>query len=286
VHGTHYCQYRYTEEPNRPPPHITITVFAHCNNSSGLLFVCGLLCRLGPFAFVRAPRPPLRCDRVRCAAEMSVRCGVTMFTLAAALVVIVVRAGRAPSRLPPSSTTAISPVPPPPAAAAPTPTASPPLAASGSPVATATELDEERAHTHIPDYRLKWIGTKVVSVAVSGDWTGWSTPGIPMERDENGEWAADIYLPRRCPRKNLILTGVCCYRYKFYIDTGSRQRWLHDPRQPMDKDPDGWVNNFMCKYASRCAAECSCSLTAADHTPNSDLPLSCAHGRAARMDDP
>ena len=45
------------------------------------------------------------------------------------------------------------------------------------------------------------------------------------------------------------MRGVCCYRYKFFIDTGTRRRWLHDPRQPMDKHPDGWVNNFMCKYA-------------------------------------
>ena len=102
----------------------------------------------------------------------------------------------------------------------------------------------------LPDYRLKWLGTAAIAVSVSGDWNGWSTPGVPMTRDEDNVWAADVYLPTHCPRSNLILTGICCYRYKFYIDTGKRQRWLHDPRQPMDKDPDGWVNNFMCKYAS------------------------------------
>lgn len=70
-----------------------------------------------------------------------------------------------------------------------------------------------------------------------------------MERDEEGIFAVDIFLPPHCPRRNLIMTGVCCYRYKFYVDMGSRQRWLHDPRQPMDKDASGWVNNFLCKYA-------------------------------------
>ena len=102
----------------------------------------------------------------------------------------------------------------------------------------------------LPDYRLKWLGTGARAVSISGDWTGWATPGVPMERDETGAFAASIYLPVRCPRRNLIMRGVCCYRYKFYVDTGTRRRWLHDPRQPMDKDPDGWVNNFMCKYAN------------------------------------
>ena len=102
----------------------------------------------------------------------------------------------------------------------------------------------------MPDQRLKWLGAAARAVSVSGDWNGWSTPGIAMSRDDDGHFAADIFLPDRCPRRNLIMAGVCCYRYKFYIDTGSRKRWQHDPRQPMDKDPDGWVNNFMCKYAN------------------------------------
>jgi len=102
----------------------------------------------------------------------------------------------------------------------------------------------------MPDYRLKWLGAAADAVSVSGDWNGWTTPGLPMMRDEGGSWAADIYLPPGCPRQHLILTGVCCYHYKFFIQTGKRRRWLHDPRQPMDKDPDGWVNNFLCKYAS------------------------------------
>ena len=102
----------------------------------------------------------------------------------------------------------------------------------------------------LPDYRLKWLGTGAQAVSVSGDWNSWAVPGVPMQRDEGNNWATDVFLPVDCPRKNLILTGVCCYRYKFYIDTGAKQRWLHDPRQPMDKDPDGWVNNFMCKYDS------------------------------------
>ena len=103
----------------------------------------------------------------------------------------------------------------------------------------------------LPDYRLKWLGAGAQTVSISGDWNGWTTTtGIPMTRDETGAFAADVYLPMRCPRRNLIMRGVCCYRYKFFIDTGTRRRWLHDPRQPMDKDPDGWVNNFMCKYAN------------------------------------
>lgn len=118
----------------------------------------------------------------------------------------------------------------------------PPAAAASPPPPSGSKL--------LPDYRLKWLVPGAKAVSVSGDWNKWSVPGVPMARDEDNVWAADIFLPTRCPRKNLILTGVCCYRYKFYIDTGVRQRWLHDPRQPMDKDPDGWVNNFMCKYAS------------------------------------
>ena len=101
-----------------------------------------------------------------------------------------------------------------------------------------------------PDYRLKWFGANAHAVSVSGDWNGWATPGVPMERDEDGIFAADIFLPARCPRKNLIMERVCCYRYKFHLEAGARRRWLHDPRQPLDKDPDGWVNNFMCKYAN------------------------------------
>ena len=120
---------------------------------------------------------------------------------------------------------------------------------------SASSQPAEAAHSpalgpdRLPDCRLKWLGTGAIAVSVSGDWNGWSTAGVPMTR-EDGVWATDIFLPDHCPRKNLILTGVCCYRYKFYIDTGTRQRWLHDPRQPMDKDADGWVNNFLCKYAS------------------------------------
>ena len=110
-------------------------------------------------------------------------------------------------------------------------------------------LSEQRE----PDYRLKWLGpTSARAVTVSGDWNDWSTTtgAFVMARADDGLFAADIFLPERCLRKNLIMAGVCCYRYKFYIDLGTRKRWQHDPRQPMDKDPDGWVNNFMCKYAN------------------------------------
>ena len=103
------------------------------------------------------------------------------------------------------------------------------------------------------DYRLKWLGSaSAKAVSVSGDWNNWSTTAgvFAMARDDDGVFAANIFLPERCPRKNLIMAGVCCYRYKFYIEFGTRRRWQHDPRQPMDKDPDGWVNNFMCKYAN------------------------------------
>ena len=77
----------------------------------------------------------------------------------------------------------------------------------------------------LPDYRLKWLGAGARAVSVSGDWNRWSSSGVPMERDETGAFAADIYLPTRCPRINLIMRGVCCYRYKFYVDTGTRRRW-------------------------------------------------------------
>ena len=127
----------------------------------------------------------------------------------------------------------------------PPPSGSPPPSLP-PPVASATP----RQPKPMPDYRLKWLGAAADAVSVSGDWNGWTTPGVPMLRDEGGSWAADIYLPPGCPRQHLILTGVCCYHYKFFIETGKRRRWLHDPRQPMDKDPDGWVNNFLCKYAS------------------------------------
>ena len=102
----------------------------------------------------------------------------------------------------------------------------------------------------LPDYRLKWLGANALSVSVSGDWTGWSRSGVPMARDEDSVWATDVYLPEHCPRRNLMLLGVCCYRYEFFVDLGTRQRWLFDPQQPMDKDPDGWVHNYMCKYVS------------------------------------
>ncbi|KAL3931947.1 MAG: hypothetical protein SGPRY_000908 [Prymnesium sp.] len=101
----------------------------------------------------------------------------------------------------------------------------------------------------LPDYRLKWLGAGR-QVAVCGDWDSWSRPGILMTRDEGGNFAADIFLPEECPRKNLVMSGVCCYHYKFYVSFSTGfSRWLHDPKQPMDKDPNGWVNNFMCKYA-------------------------------------
>lgn len=102
----------------------------------------------------------------------------------------------------------------------------------------------------LPDYRLKWLGADALSVSVSGDWTGWSRSGVPMARDEDNVWATDVYLPEHCPRRNLMLLGVCCYRYKFFVDFGTRQRWLFDLQQPMDKDPDGRVHNYMCKYVS------------------------------------
>lgn len=101
----------------------------------------------------------------------------------------------------------------------------------------------------VPDYRLKWLGPGR-EVSVSGDWDSWSRPGIQMRRDEGGSFAADIYLPEECPRNNLVMSGVCCFHYKFFVSFATGfSRWLHDPKQPMDKDPDGWVNNFMCKYA-------------------------------------
>lgn len=103
----------------------------------------------------------------------------------------------------------------------------------------------------LPDYRLKWLGTAPRAVSVAGDWNSWQIEtAVAMARDDTGSFAADIYLPTSCPRINLVMRGVCCYRYKFYVDAGQRRRWLHDPRQPMDKDPDGRVNNFMCKYAN------------------------------------
>ena len=102
-----------------------------------------------------------------------------------------------------------------------------------------------------PDYRLKWLGNSGNNVRAIRqrrlERLGGARRAHGARRD--GHFAADIFLPARCPRKNLIMAGVCCYRYKFYLETGSRRRWLHDPRQPLDKDPDGWVNNFMCKYA-------------------------------------
>ncbi|KAL1504905.1 hypothetical protein AB1Y20_008673 [Prymnesium parvum] len=108
--------------------------------------------------------------------------------------------------------------------------------------------DAPPAHA-VPDYRLKWLGPGR-EVSVSGDWDSWSRPGVQMRRDEGGVLAADIFLPEECPRVNLVMSGVCCYHYKFLVSfAGGYSRWLHDPKQPMDKDPDGWVNNFMCKYA-------------------------------------
>ena len=101
----------------------------------------------------------------------------------------------------------------------------------------------------VPDNRLKWLGSGKV-ISVSGDWLAWSRAGVSMVRDEDGAFAADIFLPEACPRSNLVMSGVCCYHYKFFVDFGNgHSRWLHDPKQPMDRDPDGRVNNFMCKYA-------------------------------------
>ena len=35
---------------------------------------------------------------------------------------------------------------------------------------------------------------------------------------------------------NLVMSGVCCYHYKFFVVfAGGFGRWLHDPKQPMDK---------------------------------------------------
>ena len=113
-------------------------------------------------------------------------------------------------------------------------------------LAAPTDMPEAE---RMPDYRLKWLGSGK-SVSVSGDWIAWARPGVPMQRDEGGSFAADIFLPEECPRSNLVMSGVCCYHYKFYVSfAGGFGRWLHDPKQPMDKDPDGWVNNFLCKYA-------------------------------------
>ena len=100
----------------------------------------------------------------------------------------------------------------------------------------------------VPDHRLKWLGPGK-GVSVSGDWDRWQRPGIPMERDSQGNFATDIFLPEHCPVNNLVMSGVCCYHYKFFVDYGTHARWQHDPKQPSDKDPDGRVNNFMCKFA-------------------------------------
>ena len=151
-------------------------------------------------------------------------------------------AAAAAAHQPPSAPSASHPslLPPP-------PSSSPPLSSSSLPT------PESSAEWLQPDYRLKWLGSaSAKAVSVSGDWNNWSTTAgvFAMARDDDGVFAANIFLPERCPRKNLIMAGVCCYRYKFYIEFGTRRRWQHDPRQPMDKDPDGWVNNFMCKYAN------------------------------------
>ena len=138
----------------------------------------------------------------------------------------------------------------------------------------------EARHDGLPDYRPKWLGASAVAVAAAA---------IGAAGRHRGAMAATSaavggYLPAAAmPAEKSDPTGVCCYRYKFFIDTGVRQRWLHDPSAANGQGSDGKVNNFMCKYARGRTASRS---TGHIRTTSSDggsggVPLTAAAAAAA-----
>lgn len=66
---------------------------------------------------------------------------------------------------------------------------------------------------------------RAASVALSGDFTGWSLNGFIFRKEKNGGWRCEIPL---LPRGR--------YAYKFVVD---RQSWISDPRNP-HRQPDGF----------------------------------------------
>lgn len=101
-----------------------------------------------------------------------------------------------------------------------------------------------------PDARIRWLGKEARGVAVYGDWDAWKSPGVPLLRDETGVLVADVFLPADCLQSKLVVSGICCYHYKFVIQLQLRQHWTHDPNQPWDTDEQGAKYNILCKYSS------------------------------------
>jgi 1,4-alpha-glucan branching enzyme len=69
-------------------------------------------------------------------------------------------------------------------------------------------------------------------VEVCGSWNGWTPPGIPLVREDDGSWRTP---PIRIPPGS--------YSYKFVIDG---KRWMDDPANPKKvHDGVGGLNSVL-----------------------------------------
>jgi 1,4-alpha-glucan branching enzyme len=81
----------------------------------------------------------------------------------------------------------------------------------------------ERKEGHMARIRFRFVHERAKTVAVAGDFNGWSITSHPMKRGRDKAWAVEAQLP---PGR---------HEYKFIVDGNE---WWNDPEAP--KVPNVW----------------------------------------------
>jgi 1,4-alpha-glucan branching enzyme len=81
----------------------------------------------------------------------------------------------------------------------------------------------ERKEGHMARIRFRFVHERAKTVAVAGDFNGWSITSHPMKRGRDKAWAVEAQLP---PGR---------HEYKFVVDGNE---WWNDPEAP--KVPNVW----------------------------------------------